>query len=339
MKGGELSSSLEHSELGVANTIHLKSNWILENVRRIQEQNDIPKSASILESGNYSFPNFTTEMETGTSKTYVYLRSIFELNRQYGFKKFIVVVPKVAIREGVIKSLQITKEHFSKIYDQVSYNYFVYNSKKLEQVWQFAAGNAIQIMLINIDAFCDGKDTLIFNQERDELSGRKPLEFVTASRSILIIDEPQSVDNTPAAQEAIQTLNPLCALHYSVTHKNFYHLLYKLDTVKAYDMRLVKRIEVNSVQGEDNFNMTYVRLDAVEYSKGAKRPHAKITIHVDRASTPRQRKSRLRTAKTSCQNRITPIMFMDLPSTAFPLFQNQKALNLLTKQFFVSAKR
>ncbi len=291
--GGELSSGLQHSELGVANTLRIEDNRILENVRKIQEQNEVSQSAKYLEGGNYNFPNFTIEMETGTGKTYVYLRSIFELNRQYGFKKFIIVVPSVAIREGVLKSLQITKEHFSKIYDQVSYDYFVYNSSKLGQVRQFAAGNAVQIMVINIDAFRGGKDSRIFNQERDGLSGRKPLEFVKASRPILIIDEPQSVDNTPASQEAIQTLNPLCAFRYSATHKNFYHLLYKLDPVKAYDMRLVKRIEVNSVQSEDNFNMPYVRLDSVEYGKGAKRPHAKITIHVDGPSGPKTKKIKI----------------------------------------------
>lgn len=291
--GGELSSCLQHSELGVANTLRIEDNRILENVRKIQEQNEVPQSANILEGGNYNFPNFTIEMETGTGKTYVYLRSIFELNRQYGFKKFIIVVPSVAIREGVLKSLQITKEHFSKIYDQVSYDYFVYNSKKLGQIRQFAAGNAVQIMVINIDAFRGGKDSRIFNQERDGLSGRKPLEFVAASRPILIIDEPQSVDNTPASQEAIQTLNPLCAFRYSATHKNFYHLLYKLDPVKAYDLRLVKRIEVNSVQSEDNFNMPYVRLDEVKYGKGARKPHAKITIHVDGPGGPKAKKIKI----------------------------------------------
>ena len=290
---GEFSAGLQHSELGVANTLRIEEDRILENVRKIQEQNEVPQSSDALEGGNYHFPNFTIEMETGTGKTYVYLRSIFELNRQYGFKKFIIVVPSVAIREGVLKSLQITKEHFSKIYDQVSYDYFVYNSKKLGQVRQFAAGNAVQIMVINIDAFRGGKDSRIFNQERDGLSGRKPLEFVASSRPILIIDEPQSVDNTSAAQEAIQTLNPLCAFRYSATHKNFYHLLYKLDPVKAYDLRLVKRIEVNSVQSEDNFNMPYVRLDSVEYGKGARKPHAKITIHVDGPSGPKAKKIKI----------------------------------------------
>ena len=284
-----LFSSIEHNELGIANALNLKNDRILQNVQKIQEQNDIRKSTSLTEDYNsdYEFPNFTVEMETGTGKTYVYLRSIFELNRQYGFKKFIVVVPSVAIREGTLKSLEITQEHFSAIYNKVSYEYFVYDSKKLGKVRQFATSNAIQIMVINIDAFRGAKDTRVFNQERDGLSGRKPQEFVAATRPILIIDEPQSVDNTQAAQKAIQTLNPLCALRYSATHRNFYNLLYQLDPVKAYDMRLVKRIEVNSVQGEDNFNMPYIRLDKIDYDKGANTPHARITIHVDASSGPK----------------------------------------------------
>jgi type III restriction enzyme len=263
---------------------------LLPNVQKIQEQNEVSKSGSLLEGYNsdYSFPNFTVEMETGTGKTYVYLRSIFEMNRQYGFRKFIIVVPSVAIREGTLKSLQITKEHFAALYNKVPYDYFVYDSKKnLPKVRQFATSNAIQIMVINIDAFRGAKDSRIFNQERESLSGRKPLDFVSATRPILIIDEPQSVDNTPASQKAIQTLNPLCAFRYSATHKNLYNLLYKLDPVRAYDMRLVKRIEVNSVTGEDNFNLPYIRLDKVDYDKGAKTPHAKVTIHVDGPAGPK----------------------------------------------------
>ena len=263
---------------------------LLPNVQKIQEENEVPQSGSLLEGYNsdYTFPNFTVEMETGTGKTYVYLRTIFELNRQYGFRKFIIVVPSVAIREGTLKSLQITRDHFAEHYNNVPYDYFVYDSKKnLPKVRQFATSNTIQIMVINIDAFRGARDSRIFNQERESLSGRKPLDFVSATRPILIIDEPQSVDNTPASQKAIQTLNPLCVFRYSATHKNLYNLLYKLDPVRAYDMRLVKRIEVNSVTGEDNFNLPYIRLDKVDYDKGAKTPHAKVTIHVDGPAGPK----------------------------------------------------
>ena len=275
----------------------LDCSQLLPNVQNIQEENEVPKSSSLLEGFNsdYEFPNFTVEMETGTGKTYVYLRSIFELNRQYGFRKFIIIVPGVAIREGVLKSLQITREHFSALYNNVPYDYFVYDSKKnLPKVRQLATSNAIQIMVINIDAFRGVRDSRIFNQERESLSGRKPLEFVAATRPILIIDEPQSVDNTFLSQKAIQTLNPLCAFRYSATHKNLYNLLYKLDPVRAYDMRLVKRIEVNSVTSEDNFNLPFIRLDEVGYDKRALTPHAKVTIHVNSALGPKTKRIKVK---------------------------------------------
>lgn len=294
--GSGLLAGVKHSELGVANALNIDDSQILQNVQKIQEQNDITKSSALIDDhdSDYKFPNFTVEMETGTGKTYVYLRSMFELNRQCGFKKFIVVVPSVAIREGVLKSLEITREHFSAIYNKVPYDYFVYDSKKLGMVRQFATNNTIKIMIINIDAFRGEKNTRIFGQEREELAGRKPSEFVSATRPILIIDEPQSVDNTPISQTAIETLNPLCAFRYSATHKNFYNLLYKLDPVRAYDMRLVKRIEINSVQSEENFNMPYIRLDAVDYDEGTKTPHAKVTIHVDGPNGPKSKKTKIK---------------------------------------------
>jgi len=294
--GSGLLAGVKHSELGVANALDIDDSRILQNVQMLQEQNDIAKSSDLIDDhdSDYKFPNFTVEMETGTGKTYVYLRSIFELNRRYGFKKFIVVVPSVAIREGVLKSLEITREHFSAIYNKVPYGYFVYDSKKLSKVRQFATDNTIQIMVINIDAFRGDTNTRIFDQEREELAGRKPSEYVSAARPILIIDEPQSVDNTPRAQKAIETLNPLCAFRYSATHKNFYNLLYKLDPVRAYDMRLVKRIEINSVQSEENFNIPYIRLDAVDYDEGAKTPHAKVTIHVDGPKGPKSKTTRIK---------------------------------------------
>lgn len=276
---------------------------LLPTVQKIQEANEVPKSSSLLEGYNsdYSFPNFTIEMETGTGKTYVYLRSIFEMHRQYGFRKFIIVVPSVAIREGALKSLQITRDHFAALYNNVPYDYFVYDSKKnLPKVRQFATSNAIQIMVINIQAFQkdagEDYDSLteaqkrklnIMHQERESLSGRRPIEFIQATRPVVIIDEPQSVDNTSKSRRAIRNLNPLCAFRYSATHKNLYNLLYKLDPVRAYDMRLVKRIEVNSVTGEDNFNLPYIRLDKVDYDKDSKTPHAKVTIHVDGPAGPK----------------------------------------------------
>ncbi len=152
-------------------------------------------------------------METGTGKTYVYLKSIFELNRKYGFTKFIIVVPSIAIKEGTYKTLDITKEHFKSQFDNVNYDYFVYDSSNLEQVRDFATSNEIRIMVINIDAFRKSfsdisKDTKanIIHRQNDRLNGQKPIEFIASTKPIVIIDEPQSVDNTKKAKEAIETI-------------------------------------------------------------------------------------------------------------------------------------
>ena len=276
----------------------------------MQEQNTIPKSPRLIEEeDNYKFPNFSVEMETGTGKTYVYLRSIFELNRKYGFKKFAIVVPSVAIREGVLSSISLMNEHFRGLYDNVPFDHFVYNSKDLSKVRQFAVSNQIQIMIINIQAFQkDAGDVVdyskltdeeikklnVIHQEREGMSGRRPIDFIQAIRPIVIIDEPQSVDNTPKAKRAIKTLKPLFALRYSATHINPYNLLYKLDPIKAYDMRLVKQIEVSSIRADDNFNDVFIRLDKIGYAGKSKTPHAKATIHEDTKSGPKEKKITLK---------------------------------------------
>ena len=219
------------------------------------------------------------------------------LNKKYGFKKFIIVVPSVAIREGTLKNLEITNEHFKSIYNNIPFDYYVYNSKHVEKLRSFATSNNIQILVINIDAFRKTLDkeekgtarkgsVNVIHQEYDKLSGRAPIEFVQATNPIVIIDEPQSVDNTPKAQAAIATLNPLCTLRYSATHINPYNLLYKLDPVKAYDMRLVKRIEVSSVRSEADFNEAYIKLLSTDYRNSIK---AKVTIHIDTQSGPKEK--------------------------------------------------
>ena len=275
---------LFQTELGIANRLSLTDNDLLENVRRIQEANGVEKVAELQGS------NFSIEMETGTGKTYVYLRTIFELNKIYGFKKFIIVVPSVAIREGVLKSIDMTKEHFQTLYDKMPFNHFVYDSKRLGKVRQFASSNQIQIMVINIQSFQKDvadkdlsemteeelKKLNVINRENDRMSGRRPIEFIQAANPITIIDEPQSVDNTDKSRRAIRNLNPLVTLRYSATHRNPYNLLYKLDPVKAYDLRLVKRIEVASIRSDDSFNDAYVRLLKTDNKKGIR---AQVEIH------------------------------------------------------------
>lgn len=285
------------NELGIGNSLMLTPEQMLKNLHAVQSHNNVPKSRTLIESGDpYSFYNFSVEMETGTGKTYVYLRSIFELNKLYGFKKFIIVVPSVAIREGVTSSIKLMRDHFKGLYNNVAFDDFVYQSKDLSRVRQFAVNNEIQIMIINIQAFqkdagenvdyaslsSEQKKKLnIIHQEQDKMSGRRPIEYVQATNPVLIIDEPQSVDNTEKSQKAIRNLNPLLCFRYSATHINSYNLLYQLDPVRAYDLRLVKQIEVVDASGAQDFNQTLVRLDSIFYPKNAKTPQAKITIFED----------------------------------------------------------
>jgi type III restriction enzyme len=232
-------------------------------------------------------------METGTGKTYVYLRTVFELSRRYGFKKFIIVVPSVAIREGVLKNIEITGEHFRALYNNVEFEFFVYDAKRVSKMRQFATSNTIQILIINIDAFRknfigteDEKKSNVMYQERDGLSGRRPIEFVQATNPIVIIDEPQSVDSTDKAQEAIRALNPLCTLRYSATHKNPYNLVYRLDPIRAFELRLVKQIVVDSAVATGGANDAFLRLEKVDIKNGIK---AKIRLHVQTPTGPKEK--------------------------------------------------
>ncbi len=242
----------------VPNALNLTPNQILENVNNVQKNNFI---APINELDGM---NFSIEMETGTGKTYVYLRTIFELNQNYGFKKFIVIVPSVAIREGVLKTLQITKDHFKDIYENIPYNFYEYDSKRISMIKQFSRSNNIEIMIMTIDSF--NKETNIMNREDDHLRGDRPIELVNKSRPILILDEPQNLD-TANAKKAISSLNPLFTLRYSATHRNYYNLIYRLTPVDAYKKNLVKKIEVRSVIEEGDFNNAFIRCLDINVSK------------------------------------------------------------------------
>ncbi len=288
----------EYAEPGIGNNLMLSGNQLLANLQSVQSHNGIPKSRTLIEEESlYNFPNYSVEMETGTGKTYVYLRTIFELNKLYGLKKFIIVVPSVAIREGVTSSIKMMREHFKGLYDNVPFDDFVYRSKDLSRVRQFAVNNEIQIMVINIQAFQKDAEKAgnIIHQEQDKMSGRRPIEYIQATHPILIIDEPQSVDNTPKSQKAINNLNPIFALRYSATHANPYNLLYQLDPIRAYDMRIVKQIEVVDASGGQDYNQTRVRLDATGYwPKTAKTPQAKVTIFEDTPNGPREKQIKVK---------------------------------------------
>lgn len=285
------------NELGIGNRSIPLTFPLLANLQGVQLRNQVPKSRDINEGCPYAFPNFSVEMETGTGKTYVYLRTIFELNKLYGFNKFIIVVPSVAIREGVTTSIRLMREHFKGLYNNIPFDDFVYQSKDLSRVRQFAVNNEVQIMVINIQAFQKDagenvdyatlteeqkKKLNVIHQEQDKMSGRRPIEYVQSTNPILIIDEPQSVDNTEKSQKAIRNLNPLLCLRYSATHTRPYNLLYQLDPIRAFDLRLVKQIEVVDASETQDPNQTLVRLDAVGYwPKSSKTPKAKVTIFED----------------------------------------------------------
>lgn len=258
------------NELGIGNRLDLIDDEIERNINQVQLHNILPPTK--IASGECL--NLTIEMETGTGKTYVYLRTAFELNKKYGFTKFIIVVPSLAIKEGVKKSFEIMKDDFKLHYENVIYNAFVYDSGNPGQIRAFATSSNIEIMIINIDAFRKSftdpeKETTanLIHRKNDKLSGYKPIEFIQQTNPIVIIDEPQSVDTTPKAKEAIASLNPLCILRYSATHKEKMNLVYKLDSVQAYEEKLVKQIEVISVIPKDSHNRPYIKLVSVNNKK------------------------------------------------------------------------
>ncbi|WP_165465286.1 type III restriction-modification system endonuclease [Enterobacter cloacae] len=262
----------KNNDIGVANALTLLPEELYENTRNVQLINGLPQT----ETSKQALPSldFTIEMETGTGKTYVYLRSVFELNQKYGLTKFIIVVPSVAIKEGVYKSLQITEEHFRKEFKNVQYDYFVYDSSKREQVRNFATNDYIQIMVINIDAFSKSftdpeKETTanLIHRTDDRLNGMKPIEFIQATNPVVLIDEPQSVTSTANRKNAIASLNPLCTFRYSATLTEKFNLLYKLDSIDAYSRQLVKQIEVASLEVQDNHNQAYIKLISVDNKK------------------------------------------------------------------------
>jgi len=261
--GLQLQLAAMETELGIGNRLTLLDDEITSNLHDIQLRNGLPPSTA-LRSGD-----FTVEMETGTGKTYVYLRSIFELNKRYGFTKFVIVVPSVAIKEGVYKSLQITEDHFKGLYAGVHYEYFLYDSSKLGQVRNFATSPHIQIMVVTVGAI-NKKDVNNLYKDSEKTGGEKPIDLIKATRPIVIVDEPQSVDGglEGHGKKALDEMNPLCTLRYSATHVDKHHMVYRLDAVDAYEQKLVKQIEVASATVEAGHNRPYVRLISVSNKRG-----------------------------------------------------------------------
>jgi type III restriction enzyme len=255
---------------GIGNNLVLSETQLLTNLKEIQAQNEVPVSTAL------KGMHFSIEMETGTGKTYVYLRTMYELSQQYGFKKFVIVVPSVAIREGVLKSLEITHDHLQNLYEKAPVHFHVYDSSKVSSLRGFATGNNIEILVINIDAFA--KDENIINKPNDKLNGQKPIEFIQSTNPIVIVDEPQNME-TEKRKQAIENLMPLCTLRYSATHRDLYNLAYSLNPVKAYDLGLVKQIEVDSIVEENAYNDAFVAVDEVRATKT--KVLAKVSINTN----------------------------------------------------------
>lgn len=247
--------------------LQISDEQLQQNLANLQNRQKIDRTL-LVEQGK----NFTVEMETGTGKTYVYLRTIFELNRQYGWQKFVIVVPSVAIREGVLHTLETTKSHFNTVFDNPSVNQkFEYKSNQISRLKSFASANHIEILVMNIDSFT--KESNVINTVNE--SGDAPIFYIQQANPIVIIDEPQNME-TEIRRNAIESLSPLFTLRYSATHKNAYNPIFSLNPVQAYEMGLVKQIEVDSVLAENEVNGAYLSLK--EIKTGAKSWSAKIEI-------------------------------------------------------------
>ena len=276
------------SDTGYKNeTVKLADSQLLENIRAIQNENNIKVSSKLI--GDIGRCSLDIEMETGTGKTYVYIKTLFELNKRYGWSKFIVVVPSIAIREGVYKTFQVTEDHFMEQYGKKA-RFFIYNSANLNELDNFSSGAGLNVMIINTQAFAsslkeDGKskEARIIYSKRDEFASRRPIDVIAANRPIIVLDEPQKMGGD-VTQKALKNFNPLFSLNYSATHAKSHNLVYVLDALDAYNKRLVKKIEVKgfevkNLRGTDK----YLYLENILISP-KNPPRAKVELEIKRQS-------------------------------------------------------
>lgn len=269
----------------------LNDQLILEHLQKIQRTNQIAPSNKL--EGRSSGFNLTIEMETGVGKTYTYIKTMYELNRAYGWSKFIIVVPSIAIREGVYKSFEMTQEHFAEEYGK-KIRFFIYNSTQLTEIDRFASDSSINVMIINSQAFnAKGKDARRIYMKLDEFRSRRPIEIIAKTNPILIIDEPQSVEGKQT-KENLKQFNPMITLRYSATHKSdsIYNMVYRLDAMEAYNKRLVKKIAVKGItETGSTATDSYLYLESINLSKG--NPTATLQFEVKMASGAPKKKSRI----------------------------------------------
>lgn len=247
----------------LANRLDISEAQILENLRAVQARGRIIQDSSlayIMGSREPRFPNFSIEMETGTGKTYVYLRTVMELGLRYGLRKFVVIVPSVAIREGVWHTIQSLKEHFAELYDGVAYHAALYDSGSLSLIRQFALSSSLELLVMTIDSFT--RDTNIMRQPTDRFQGEVPMEMISRCRPVIILDEPQNMESELRVASVAQ-MDPLFALRYSATHRNPYNVVYRLTPYEAYRQNLVKRIEVAGLVSEGDAGTPLIRVSVI----------------------------------------------------------------------------
>jgi type III restriction enzyme len=280
----------ETSDYGLRNAdIALTSRQLLENVNKVQRTRNLPLSPQLVDSkAAPGVPNLDVEMETGTGKTYVYIKTIMELYKRYGWSKYIIVVPSIAIREGVKKSFDVTAEHFQQLYGTKPRS-FIYNSSELQELERFSSDAGVQAMIINIQAFnATGKDNRRIYDVLDDFQSRRPIDVIKANRPIVIIDEPQKI-GADKSLKALAEFNALMMLRYSATHKVEHTRVHRLDALDAYNHKLVKKIAVRGITVKGLAGSTaYLYLDSIEIAKGAK-PRARVEIEVQTKGGPIKR--------------------------------------------------
>ncbi len=279
--------------------VELNSQQLLANIQQQQVEGNIPKSSKLSLPDGLGACSLDVEMETGTGKTYVYIKTMFELNKRYGWSKFIVVVPSIAIREGVYKSFTMLEEHFMEQYGKKA-RFFIYNSSNLTQIDSFSSDASINVMIINMQAFArdfkeDAKNkvSLIMYSKRDDFQSRRPIDVIAANRPIIIMDEPQKMEGA-ATQRALKNFKPLFVLNYSATHKTSHNCIYALDAYDAYRQRLVKKIQVKGITVQNLLgNQSYIYFDSIILSKN-KAPEVRLEIEVNGAVSTRRQTCKFR---------------------------------------------
>ena len=283
---GQLAVDTAQEVGAIGNNLVLDEAAILANLQAVQDRNGLEQSESLAE-GKL---DFDIEMETGTGKTYVYLRTIFELAQHYGFGKFIILVPSVAIREGVNTSIRLMREHFRDLYPALPFDAGVYRGDRAEEVQAFATATGVQILVMTIDSVRGNANTRIIHQSRDRLNGLRPIDYLKATRPVVIMDEPQNMESL-LSQSAVGELDPAFTLRYSATHRQLRNLVYRLDPVDAHDLGLVKQIVVDSVAQEGADAAPYLKLIDVTNTRGAFKAKLELSCRVANGSVVRSTKT------------------------------------------------